>query len=132
MRERSEILMLVTSALLLLAGCGTQSEAPAGGEGQKGNGGMNALQDRTFSNDAEQLYVEKCSMCHRQFGMGTVLLGRRVDKDKVFLEDRNDLTSDFVIVAARQGIGNMPRIPRGEVSDDQLQIIAQYLAKQNK
>jgi len=33
-----------------------------------------------------------------------------------------------VILAARQGIGNMPAIPRGEVSDEELQQIADYLA----
>jgi mono/diheme cytochrome c family protein len=32
------------------------------------------------------------------------------------------------VVAARQCIGNMPAIPRGEVSDDELKAIADYLA----
>ena len=31
-------------------------------------------------------------------------------------------------VAVRQGIGNMPAIPRGEVSDEELRQIAEYLA----
>ena len=34
----------------------------------------------------------------------------------------------YVITAARTGIGNMPAIPRGEVSDAELQAIAEYLA----
>jgi len=35
---------------------------------------------------------------------------------------------EFVITAARMGIGNMPAIPRGEVSDEDLQAIGEYLA----
>jgi len=31
-------------------------------------------------------------------------------------------------MAARRGIGNMPAIPRGEVGDEELKLIADYLA----
>ncbi len=71
-------------------------------------------------------------MCHRQMGMGTVILARRVDPAVAMLEARRDLPADFVIQAARSGIGNMPRISRGEVSDAQLQVIARYLARPDK
>lgn len=64
-------------------------------------------------------------MCHRDMGMGTGLLARRVDVAK--LEDRSDLNADYIIQAARIGIGNMPVITRGEVSDEELQAIADYL-----
>jgi mono/diheme cytochrome c family protein len=58
--------------------------------------------------------------------MGTGLLARRSDQPD--LEKRDNLMPRFVILAARQGIGNMPAIPRGEVSDEQLALIAEYLA----
>jgi hypothetical protein len=45
------------------------------------------------------------------------------------LEARTDLTADYITLAARQGIGNMPRISRAEVSDAQLARIALYLTK---
>lgn len=89
------------------------------------------MQDRTSRTPDERLYVEKCSMCHRQMGMGTVILARRIDPKIARLEARDDLTADYVIAAARQGIGNMPRISRGEVSDAQLAQIARYLARNN-
>jgi cytochrome c5 len=76
--------------------------------------------------DGKALYHEKCAMCHAQVGMGTGLLARRVDP--AVLTDRTDLTADYVIEAARTGIGNMPAIPRGEASDAQLKAIADYLA----
>ncbi len=75
--------------------------------------------------DGHALFHEKCSMCHGPAGMGTGLLGRRVQP--ALLEQRTDLTVDYVIQAARTGIGNMPPIPRGEASDPQLEAIAGYL-----
>jgi hypothetical protein len=62
-------------------------------------------------------------------GMGTVVLARRKDQKIAMLEARDDLTVDFVTAAARAGIGNMPRISRGEVSNAQMARIARYLAK---
>ena len=76
--------------------------------------------------DGKALFQEKCAMCHAKVGMGTGLLARRVQP--ALLEERTDLTPDFVIQAARAGIGNMPAIPRGEASDAQLRAIAEYLA----
>ena len=70
------------------------------------------MQDRSARSDDEVLYVEKCSMCHRRMGMGTVLLGRRVPANEAELEDRRKLPAAYFKLAARQGIGNMPRISR--------------------
>ena len=104
------------------------------GEGEGGGGGPPpmplpvTLADRPDATGGERLFVEKCLMCHGDTGMGTGLLARRVDPAVAKLEDREDLTADYVITAARMGIGNMPAIPRGEVSDEQMQQIADYLA----
>jgi mono/diheme cytochrome c family protein len=88
-----------------------------------------AMQDRTSHSAPEALFVEKCGMCHRQMGMGTVILARRMDPAKAMLEKRGDLTEAFVTASVRNGVGNMPRISRGEVSDPQLKVIAEYLTK---
>jgi len=77
--------------------------------------------------DGQALFSEKCAMCHGKVGMGTGLLGRRVQPAE--LTQRTDLQADYVVQAARMGIGNMPAIPRGEVSDPQLRAIAEWLAK---
>jgi mono/diheme cytochrome c family protein len=82
--------------------------------------------------DGKALFHEKCAMCHGPGGMGTGLLARRVDPKVAELEKRDDLTPDYVTTAARTGIGNMPAISRGEVSDKQLAAIAAYLAKGKK
>ena len=84
------------------------------------------LASRPGASGGEALYVEHCASCHAPNGMGTGLLARRVQPP--LLEARDNLPAQYVIVAARQGIGNMPAIPRGEVSDDELRQVAEYLA----
>ena len=84
------------------------------------------LADRPNARGGEALYIEFCAMCHAPNGMGHGLLGRRLDTPD--LEKRDNLPAEYVVLAARQGIGNMPAIPRGEVSDEELQQIADYLA----
>jgi cytochrome c len=59
------------------------------------------MQDRTSGSADERLYVEKCSMCHRQMGMGTVILARRMDPKVARLELRDDLTAEYITVAAQ-------------------------------
>lgn len=91
-----------------------------------------AIQDHTSHSPPEALFVEKCGMCHRQMGMGTVLLARRMDPKKAMLEQRSDLTPALIRAVVRSGMGNMPRITRGEVSDKQLETITSYLVKGKK
>ena len=82
--------------------------------------------------DGHALFGEKCAMCHGPGGMGTGLLARRIDPKIAELEKRSDLSPDYIRAAVRTGIGNMPWLSRGEVSDAQLAAIASYLAKGNK
>lgn len=79
---------------------------------------------------AKSLYTERCGMCHQTNGMGVGILSRRpADASKGLLEQRTDLSSAVVRVVVRTGIGNMPRISRGEVSDPELATIATYLSR---
>jgi mono/diheme cytochrome c family protein len=107
----------------------TLAATPLFAQTQVTNPFRGVMQDRSSKSSDEALFVEKCSMCHRQMGMGTVILARRMDPKLAQLEARDDLTTDFVAAAVRGGIGNMPRIGRGEVSDAQLTRITAYLAK---
>lgn len=122
---------MAAGLMLLAAGAAAQqAQAP---KAQTGNAmTLGVMQDRSARTTGERLYVEKCAMCHRQMGMGTVILARRVDPARAMLEDRRDLTHDYIVAAARGGIGNMPRISRGEVSDPELETIAAYLTRSRK
>ncbi len=111
------------------AGPQGQAAAPAEGAAPAGPPPMPkpiTLAARPGVTGGEALYVEHCISCHGPNGMGTGLLGRRMEVS--LLERRDNLPAAYVIQAARRGIGNMPAIPRGEVSDAELQAIADYLA----
>ncbi|MEO0032751.1 MAG: hypothetical protein RIS94_2509 [Pseudomonadota bacterium] len=100
------------------------------GLGSQGNAmTVGVMQDRAANGPAQALFVEKCAMCHRQMGMGTVILSRRMPATQAMLEQRTDLTGDYVRTVVRTGMGNMPRISRGEVSDRQLDTIVGYLTE---
>ena len=120
--------LIAFAAPFALAACGESAPdaPPEGGGGPPPMPEPITLADRPDATGGEALYIEKCIMCHGPNGMGQGLLGRRLDEAD--LEKRVDLTADFVISAARVGIGNMPAIPRGEVSDEEMQQIADYLA----
>lgn len=76
------------------------------------------------------LYEQRCGMCHQTIGMAVSILSRRAgDTSKGLLEERSDLSAAFVQAAVRSGIGNMPRVARGEVSDPELAVIAAYLSR---
>lgn len=121
--------LIVAGFAVCAATVGAQTPPAKDSGAQVLNPFRGVMQDRSSQSPDEALFVEKCSMCHRQMGMGTVLLARRMAPAIARLEQRDDLTADYVKMAARQGIGNMPRISRGEVSDVQLDRIAAYLAK---
>lgn len=127
----SKPLILAASALLLgtfaaCSGGAEESAAPPPRGGPAPAPDPVTLASRPNAQGGERIYVEKCIMCHGANGMGSGLLARRIDVPD--LEQRKDLDKSYVIMAARHGIGNMPAIPRGEVSDAQLEQIADYLA----
>ena len=77
--------------------------------------------------DGAALFGEKCGMCHRATGMGTGILARRMSAELALLENRKDLKPEFIQTVVRSGFGVMFPISRGEVSDEQLQKLADYL-----
>jgi mono/diheme cytochrome c family protein len=114
--------LLIPAALLAAAGALAQpyTPPPAGVKAP-------APSTSTKVSAGAALFAQKCGMCHRQMGMGTLLLARRGSPATAELEKRDDNSRDYIVQAARSGIGNMPRISRGEVDDEQLDAIASYL-----
>ena len=128
MRPHLRAAVLLTASATLAASA-PAADPPPRNATQIENAYRGLTQDRSAHSADEALYVEKCSMCHRQMGMGTVLLGRRVDPSRAMLEARTDLDAEQIATAVRTGILNMPRISRGEVSDEQLSRIIAYLTR---
>lgn len=124
---------LMIAAVLLAMGGAVAAQQGASSAPPGARGGPPAplpkpitLASRPGATGGEALFVEHCIHCHGPNGMGTGLLARRIQP--ALLEARDNLPAAYVVAAARNGIGNMPAITRGEVSDEELRAIADYLA----
>ena len=80
----------------------------------------------------EATFLAKCRYCHVEMGPGTLTLAKRLGPDNGLLARRTDLTADYVKAVVRGGLNTMPPINRVEVSDAELDTIANWLATHNK
>lgn len=71
-------------------------------------------------------------MCHLPGGTGTFMLGRRLGQANALLAERTNLDAAYVKQVVRTGIVSMPRITRAEVTDAELQAIADYLTRKRE
>lgn len=110
----------VLAAVLGLVGLATAQTAP-----RAGNNAQSPL-------DGEALFNARCGYCHLEGGTGTMMLERRLGKDKALLGRRTDLPADYVKAVARQGLNSMPTITRVEVPDDEMDRIAAFIASSKK
>jgi mono/diheme cytochrome c family protein len=89
----------------------------------------------------KQVYDYWCGTCH---GAGLGLPGfdglpgtqqlrikYRGTNISPLLEERTDLVPDFVKVIVRQGVSFMPQFRKTEISDEDLDALAAYLARNN-
>lgn len=130
--------------LLALVGCNKPS-APA----DPAKGGLPPLPpyqvraeaptgDRLKSGgDGEKLYSNHCGYCHLPGGMGTNLLTKQrmavgEPPENGLLTNRKDLTTDYIKSVVRMGKVAMPRQTRVDITDAELNAVADYLAKAKK
>ena len=76
-----------------------------------------------------RLFQERCGYCHLAGGTGTIMLARRLGKDRSLLEERTDLNAEYLKKITRVGINGMPPHNRIEVPDRELDLIAIYLTR---
>lgn len=79
--------------------------------------------------EGRALFNARCGYCHLAGGTGTLMLGRRLGKDKSLLASRTDLSADYIKKITRVGINSMPPHTRIEVPDSELDLIAAYLTR---
>jgi mono/diheme cytochrome c family protein len=79
--------------------------------------------------EGEKLFHGRCGYCHLAGGTGTIMLGRRLGKDRALLGERMDLTAEYVKKITRVGINGMPPHTRIEVPDSELDLIAAFIAR---
>jgi MFS family permease len=75
-----------------------------------------------------QLFEQKCSLCHAPGEMGAIMLGRRLGADKSDLTKRTDLPAEYVRQIVRTGLGGMPYFTKVDLTDEQLDAVAAFLA----
>lgn len=93
---------------------------------------LGASADEGQRHDGKALYLKECGICHLAGEMGTHILSRRLGKTRGVLAERSDLSPGFVMDVVRKGQLMMPRFSRVEVSDVELQAIADYLAHHDR
>ncbi len=82
--------------------------------------------------EPEAVFLARCQYCHVQLGPGTITLSRRLGPEDALLANRTDLTQDYVKTVVRNGLNTMPALTRVEVSDKELELIAEFLTRNNE
>ncbi|MCW3834440.1 c-type cytochrome [Sphingomonas canadensis] len=130
-RMTGRIVFAAALGLLAAACSGKGGDAPAAKDGR-----MPQSQVVRFgagsSSEGERLYGRECAFCHAGRNTGTIMLGRRMEPDKAELHKRTDLDADYVKTVARKGLVNMPPFSRVEVTDEELDKIAAWLADKGR
>ena len=80
--------------------------------------------------DGKAVYDAYCGTCHDAGPghPGTMRLALRLGEDKSVLTQRDDLNKQYVKTIVRQGIMLMPPFRPSEVSDNELDALADFLA----
>lgn len=141
---KKQVFVIAAAASAVLVACGRSDEGQAQGTVRSQAGpplaqyvtrGPAPAGDRLAAGrDGKQLFRKNCGYCHLEGGMGTIILtpqriGMGEPPQSALLENRTDLTSDYVEAVVRNGKMAMPRITRAEVTDPEMKAIAVYLAK---
>jgi (+)-pinoresinol hydroxylase len=87
----------------------------------------------------EHTYQYSCAPCH-QGGLwegrqlpGAISLQLKYKGERpAALEDRTDLTPEFVAIFIRHGVGGMPAFRKTEISDAEMADIGAYLSRNTK
>lgn len=128
--RRGGLLLSCALGFAMVACAGNSEEAPAQTRDPTRTPQSEVVVFGATSADAgERLYGSKCAFCHVGRNTGAIMLGRRLGKDMAELHQRTDLDADYVKAVVRTGIVNMPPISRVDVTDEELDRIADYLAR---
>jgi mono/diheme cytochrome c family protein len=77
----------------------------------------------------EQLFLARCALCHSGFAPGTIMLGKRLGKERALLAERTDLVPIYVRQTVRHGLLGMPAITRVDLSDAELARVTTWLTR---
>lgn len=118
--------LLGTVALVGFVGPGTPALAQTAG----GGGATAAAAD-----PGKAVYDKWCMPCHGDGPgkPGTMVLAQRYgDTRPALLEERTDLTREYLETFVRQGVGVMPQFRKTEITDAELAAMIAYLLNRNR
>ncbi len=89
---------------------------------------------RPALSDGKKLFDRWCGDCHApgHGSTGTQQLQRTRGESLAVLEERRDLTAEWIRHVVRNGLNAMPQYRPSEISDAELQAIAKYLTQRAK
>jgi len=78
----------------------------------------------------KEVFDRHCVHCHGAGDemTGTQQLARTRGEDKALLTERDDLPAEYIRMIVRQGLKAMPAFVPSDLTDAQLQALAEYLA----
>lgn len=83
------------------------------------------------ASEGQRIFARHCAHCHAP-GLGhpgTLQLGETRGEEFSVLEERGDLTADYVRDIVRRGLNAMPPFKGSVITDDDLAALATYLVE---
>ena len=89
--------------------------------------------DTTSADTAKghEVFNAWCQPCHGKDGPGTYMLEKRLDKEQSRIDQRTDLTGDYIRYVVRNGLNGMLPFRQTEVTDGELKDVIDYLTRNN-
>jgi len=75
----------------------------------------------------QEIYETRCAYCHDAGGWGTRTLAKRVPEGQAVLTARTNLPAAYTAFVVRRGIGSMPQFNPSELTDEELEALAEWL-----
>jgi mono/diheme cytochrome c family protein len=78
----------------------------------------------------KQVYENWCHQCHMPspFAPGTIQLKHTRGEALSVIENRREFPEEYTRMIVRRGIGGMPNFRRTEITDEELDMLAEYMA----